>query len=233
MLEDGGLLLRDCKFRSWSSSCSLLLILYYRAGSVYGQTSRDMRRLDSVTRSPLYSLFGETVNGVAVLRAFGASTIALRQMMRIADTNQLAFYWSWTVNRWLSARFNILSSVVLGVIAVVILLSPDISAPMAGFALAFASGISHDLLFVVRRFVQLEQSMVALERIKEYSELKQEAPEFTEPRPPASWPQSGAINVENLVIRYAVSESLEPSDFSPTCPTYFTASVSVSSLGQR
>lgn len=163
-----------------------------------------MRRLDSVTRSPLYSLFGETVSGVAVIRAFGASTIALKQMMRLADTNLLAFYWSWTVNRWLSARFNILSALLVGTTAVVILLSPNISASMAGFALAFASGVSHDLLFVVRRFVQLEQSMVALERIKEYSELKQEAPEFVEPRPPASWPDSGAISVENLVIRYAV-----------------------------
>jgi septum formation topological specificity factor MinE len=42
---------------------------------------------------------------------------------------------------------------------------------MAGFALAFANSIQHDLLFVVRRFVQLEQSMVALERIKEYVQL--------------------------------------------------------------
>lgn len=181
----------------------LMLILYYRAGSIYGQTSRDMRRLDSVTRSPLYSLFGETVSGVAVIRAFGASTIALKQMMRLADTNILAFYWSWTVNRWLSARFNILSSIIVGIVAVMILLTPTVSASMAGFALAFAGTISHNLLFVVRRFVQLEQSMVALERIKEYSELKQEAPEFIEPRPPASWPESGAITVEKLVIRYA------------------------------
>ena len=52
---------------------SLILVVYYQAGSIYGQTSRDMRRLDSVTRSPLYSLFGETVSGVAVIRAFGAS----------------------------------------------------------------------------------------------------------------------------------------------------------------
>ena len=76
---------------------------------------------------------------------------------------------------------------------------------------------------MVRRFVSLEQSMVsqvkaklisisltvdihqvALERVKEYSELKQEPPEFIEPRPPAEWPSTGAINCEDLVIRYAV-----------------------------
>ncbi len=52
---------------------SAILVVYYQAGSIYGQTSRDMRRLDSVTRSPLYSQFGETVSGVAVIRSFGAS----------------------------------------------------------------------------------------------------------------------------------------------------------------
>jgi len=91
----------------------VVLLVYYQAGSIYGQTSRDMRRLDSVTRSPLYSLFGETVSGVALIRAFGASksitdiksrrrlmevgTIALKHMMQLADTNLLAFVWSWWV----------------------------------------------------------------------------------------------------------------------------------------
>lgn len=51
----------------------------------------------------------------------------------------------------------------------------------------------------------LNVSQVALERVKEYSELKREPPEFIEPRPPASWPSRGAIKCEDLVIRYAVS----------------------------
>lgn len=70
---------------------------------VYGQTARDMRRLgksftslsnlyliqqskDSVTRSPLYSIYGETIAGVAILRAFGASSKFLRDMIRCVDT---------------------------------------------------------------------------------------------------------------------------------------------------
>lgn len=56
-----------------------------------------MRRLNSVTRSPLYSLFGETVSGVSVIRAFGASTIELRKMLTLADTNVVAYAWTWYV----------------------------------------------------------------------------------------------------------------------------------------
>lgn len=85
------------------------------------------------------------------------------------------------------------------------MLSPNISASTAGFALAFANTVASDLLFIVRRFVALEQSMVAMERIKEYSDLKAEGPEFIEPRPPKSWPSTGNIEVKELVIRYAVS----------------------------
>ncbi|KAJ7126233.1 P-loop containing nucleoside triphosphate hydrolase protein [Mycena epipterygia] len=167
----------------------------------------DMRRLGTFqhTRSPLYSMYSETIAGVAILRAFGASSKFLRDMLRCVDTNSNPYYWLWGVNRWLSIRFNILSSVIMGAIALVAVLNGSISASLAGFALAFANTITGDLLFLVRRFVGLEQSMVALERVKEYSELKREAPEFMEPRPPATWPSTGAIRCEDLVIRYAVN----------------------------
>ncbi|KAJ8520309.1 hypothetical protein ONZ45_g2846 [Pleurotus djamor] len=176
---------------------------YYNVAKVYGQTSRDMRRLDSVTRSPLYSIYGETISGVTIIRAFGASSKFLRDMLRCADTNSNPYYWMWGVNRWLSARFNLLSSAIIGVTAFVTLLTPRVDASLAGFALAFASTITNDLLFLVRRFVALEQSMVALERVKEYSELPREPPEFVHPRPSQHWPSNGAIKCENLVIRYA------------------------------
>ncbi|KAJ8693740.1 hypothetical protein PTI98_008710 [Pleurotus ostreatus] len=176
---------------------------YNFSKQVYGQTSRDMRRLDSVTRSPLYSIYGETISGVTIIRAFGASSKFLRDMLRFADTNANPYYWMWGVNRWLSARFNLLSSAIVGVTALVALITPRIDASLAGFALAFASSISGDLLFLVRRFVALEQSMVALERVKEYTDLRREPPEFIEPRPPSEWPQKGGIKCEGLVIRYA------------------------------
>jgi hypothetical protein len=64
------------------------------------------------------------------------------------------------VNRWLEVRFNLLSAGIVGATGLACLLTPSISPSMTGFALAFASTITHDLLFMVRRFVSLEQSMV-------------------------------------------------------------------------
>ena len=54
------------------------------------------------------------------------------------------------MNRWLSARFNLLSSAVIGMTAFVAVLTPGIDASLAGFALAFATSllgdVSHRLL---------------------------------------------------------------------------------------
>lgn len=52
-----------------------------------------------------------------------------------------------SVNRWISARFNILSSAIVGVTAVLVLVSPSISAAQAGFALAFASTVSMEVWY--------------------------------------------------------------------------------------
>lgn len=78
-----------------------------------------------------------------------------------------------------------------------------IDAGLAGFALTFSLQISHDMLFLVRRFTNLELALVSVERIKEYSEIEQEKPEIIEPRPPAHWPHAGAIEVDKLTVRYA------------------------------
>ncbi|KAL1738950.1 P-loop containing nucleoside triphosphate hydrolase protein, partial [Schizophyllum fasciatum] len=94
-------------------------IFYYQVGKVYGQTSRDMRRLNSATASPLYSLYSETIAGVTILRAFGAPTKFMRDMLRCVDTHSNPDYWTWSINRWLSVRFNLLSSAVVFVTAVV------------------------------------------------------------------------------------------------------------------
>ncbi|KAJ7122930.1 multidrug resistance-associated ABC transporter [Mycena epipterygia] len=178
-------------------------IIIYNATSIFVQTTRDVQRLESVTQSPLYSTYSENIAGVAVLRAFGASSKVLRDMLRSIDTNSTAFYWVWGLNRWLSIRFDFLAGAVMCTIAGVAILDRNISASMAGLALAFSSTVTSNVLYLVRRWAQLEQSVVALERVNEYCEVEQEPPEFIEPRPPASWPSEGAIRCQNLVIRYA------------------------------
>ncbi|TFK32340.1 multidrug resistance-associated ABC transporter [Crucibulum laeve] len=170
---------------------------------VYGQIARDLRRLSSTTSSQLFSIYGEAISGLAVIRAFGASTQIMRDMLSYSDMNMNPYYWNISLNRWLSVRFQLACGGLMAFIALLALLSPTIDASLAGLALSFAWTLSLDLLWVIRRLVDVEQTMVALERVKEYSDLVPEGAEFIEPRPPAAWPSEGSIKCEDLVIRYA------------------------------
>lgn len=124
----------------------------------------------------------------------------------------------WGANRWLSIRFSLLSALFVGMTGYSLIAAhKTVDAALAGFALTFSLNISTDMLFLVRRWTSLELAMVAVERIKEYSEVAQEvssrsfyfslhstdtmylhskAPEIIEPRPPAHWPSAGTSRLK-------------------------------------
>ncbi|KAL7336764.1 P-loop containing nucleoside triphosphate hydrolase protein [Rhodotorula toruloides] len=182
---------------------ALISVLYYRDARLFQTSAREFRRLDSVSKSPLFSIYGEAIAGVAVIRAFGSSARFMAMMLDRATTNVTFYWYLWGTNRWLSMRFSLLSATVVALTGYVLISAGDkVDAALAGFTLTFALNISNDILFLVRRYTQLELSMVGVERTKEFSEIKQEAAEIVEPRPPAHWP-TGNIEVKNLHIRYA------------------------------
>ncbi|KAF8893222.1 hypothetical protein CPB84DRAFT_1848688 [Gymnopilus junonius] len=184
------------------ASACIITVVYFIA-QVFGQVARDLRRLSSITNSPLFGIYGETISGLVVIRAFGMPTKFLTDMIICADTNMNPFYWSLGLHRWLSVRFQLSTGFLLGLVALITFLTPSIDASWAGLALAFASTLTLDMYWFFRRWIDSEQVMIALERIKEYSDLPSEPPEFIEPRPPASWPTSGLIQFEKLSVRYA------------------------------
>ncbi|CAG8797679.1 8971_t:CDS:2, partial [Racocetra fulgida] len=84
----------------------------------------------------------------------------------------------------------------------------QIDAGLAGLSLSFAMNFTQQITWTVRRYTSLEMSLNAVERVSELSEIPQEALAIIEPRPPACWPHSGAITVQNLEVKYA--PDLEP-----------------------
>ncbi|CAJ0913080.1 11774_t:CDS:10 [Entrophospora sp. SA101] len=83
-----------------------------------------------------------------------------------------------------------------------------VDAGLAGLSLSFAMNFTEQIMWSVRKYTSLEMSLNSVERYHEFTEIPQEAPEIIEPRPPASWPHDGAIDVQNLEVRYA--PDLEP-----------------------
>ncbi|RIB00527.1 ABC transporter type 1, transmembrane domain-containing protein, partial [Gigaspora rosea] len=184
-------------------------IIYTIVGALYAKASRELKRMDSVSRSPLYSNFTETLIGIITIRAFGASKRFMQDMLSKIDCNNRPLFYMWVINRWLSIRFNVTGSLVSFLAGIFILWNIDrIDAGLAGLSLSFAMNFTEQIMWTVRNYTSLEMSLNAVERVCEFSEIPQEAPAIIEPRPPASWPHSGAITVQNLEVKYA--PDLEP-----------------------
>ena len=67
---------------------------------VYTHCARQLKRLDSVYRSPIYNYFSETLNGVTSIRAYGCEERFIQQNHRLIDQSQSVWYTVFTSNRW-------------------------------------------------------------------------------------------------------------------------------------
>jgi ABC-type multidrug transport system fused ATPase/permease subunit len=184
---------------------SLITVAFWVIGIYYLKTSRDLKRLNSVSRSPIYVQFSESVTGVSTIRSFGCQERFIRENFEKVDNNNRPFIWMWATNRWLHCRVDVLGAFVGFCTGFVLVLSRKwVDAGLAGLSLSYALNFTNHVLWVVRNYAMNEMNMNAVERIGEYLDLEEEPPAVipaTQPR--ASWPEDGSIKVENLVVKYA------------------------------
>ncbi|KAG8738112.1 hypothetical protein FRC10_007279 [Ceratobasidium sp. 414] len=176
----------------------------------YINASRDLRRIESNTRSPIISSFGELVVGIVTVRAFGSEKTFLHNMYKRLDRTQAATHYYWMCNRWLLFRFDSLGAVSV-LIATTGTLLGGAGAGLAGIVIVQAQQYVRGLYWGLRFWTELEQSLNSVERVQEYLDLPPEPPAVIESnRPPAAWPSAtkGTLVVEDLVLRYA--PELEP-----------------------
>uniref|UniRef100_A0A8B9BLS7 ATP binding cassette subfamily C member 2 n=1 Tax=Anser brachyrhynchus TaxID=132585 RepID=A0A8B9BLS7_9AVES len=178
-------------------------IFYYFVLRFYISTSRQLRRLDSVTRSPIYSHFGETVSGLSVIRAYGHQQRFLKQNESTMDINQKSVY-SWIVsNRWLAIRLEFVGSLVVFFSALLAVISKGtLDGGIVGLSISSALNVTQTLNWLVRMSSELETNIVAVERVHEYTKVKTEAAWVTEKRPPHGWPSKGEIQFIDYEVRY-------------------------------
>ncbi|XP_042718857.1 ATP-binding cassette sub-family C member 2 [Lagopus leucura] len=178
-------------------------IFYYFVLRFYISTSRQLRRLDSVSRSPIYSHFGETVSGISVIRSYGHQQRFLQHNEKIMDINQKTVH-SWIVsNRWLAIRLEFVGSLVVFFSALLAVISKNsLEGGIVGLSVSSALNVTQTLNWLVRVTSELETNIVAVERVHEYMKVKREAPWVTDKRPPHGWPSRGEIQFVNYEVRY-------------------------------
>lgn len=163
--------------------------------------SQSLRRLEMASLSPLMSNFGALVHGLVTIRAFRAQSLFQDTVIRVTDTFQRMDHFYWTVQTWLTYRFDIMSAVATFSLTLLAIYS-DLSAGLTAFLLSAAARFVASTHLLCKTYGQMQLDFVSVERVVELLHIEREDPGSV--KVPAIWPSSSDdITCENVTIRYA------------------------------
>ncbi|KAM6164011.1 ATP-binding cassette sub-family C member 3 isoform 1-T1 [Rhynchocyon petersi] len=193
-----------------------LAALYGYVQRFYVATSRQLKRLESVSRSPIYSHFSETVAGASVIRAYGRIQDFIALSDGKVDANQKSCYAYIISNRWLGIRVEFVGScVVLFAAFFAVMGKSSLNPGLVGLSVSYALQVTFALNWMVRMMSDVESNIVAVERVKEYTKTETEAPWVVEgSRPPKGWPSRGEVEFRSYSVRYRPGLDLVLKDLS-------------------
>ncbi|KAM6939603.1 ATP-binding cassette sub-family C member 10 [Xenentodon cancila] len=182
-----------------------LTLLYHRTQYFYRHTSRELKRLCSLTLSPVYSHFSETLTGLGTIRASGHSARFVEESARRLEQNQRCLFLSNAAMQWLDIRLQLIGVAVvtgLGVIAVVQHQYGFVDPGLVGLSLSYALSITTLLSGLIFSFTQTEMQLVSVERTEEYfTDLPTEPQDQNAQLPPA-WPEQGWLEFRDVALAY-------------------------------
>lgn len=200
-----------------------IMVVYYLIQVVYVATSRQIKRIESVAKSPIYSHFSESISGVSVIRAFKKQNEFIQESLSKIDQFLKAVSFNVSSNRWVAVHLEAIGNIITFSAAMLSVLGRETISPgVVGLSVTYALNITMVLNWLVRIASDLEANIVSVERINEYIQKEQEAEwKIKEREPPASWPELGSICFQDYETRYrpgldlvlkGISCSFQPSE---------------------
>ena len=173
-------------------------------------TYRELKRLDSVSRSPIFALLGETVDGVATVRAFSAQDSLRYRLISMLDRQQHAYFLTCAAQSWLAVRLELIGTLIITFACLSAVLqhaaagASEKFAGLAGLSISYALSVTQSLNWTVRMASDLEANFVAVERVKEYTQIEKEAARHLslDETLPNDWPPKGGILFEDAQLKY-------------------------------
>ncbi|EDX04221.1 GD22416 [Drosophila simulans] len=175
----------------------VLGIIFYQLRTFYLKTSRDVKRMEAITRSPVYSHLAASLTGLSTIRAFGAQRVLEAEFDNYQDMHSSAFYMFISTSRAFGYWLDCFCVIYIAIITLSFFIFP----PANG---GDAMGMTGMVQWGMRQSAELENTMTAVERVVEYEDIEPEgaleAP--ADKKPPKSWPEQGKIVFDELSLRY-------------------------------
>ncbi|KZT52688.1 glycoside hydrolase family 43 protein [Calocera cornea HHB12733] len=183
-----------------------MFFVYRQVQRYYLASSRELKRLDAVSRSPVFASFQETLGGLQSIRAFRQQKRFIAENEARVDANQQAYFPSFTCNRWLAVRLEFLGSCIIltsAMLATWSVITGRVSAGLVGLMMSYATSVTGSLNWMVRSATEIETNAVSIERLEQYASLEPEAPyELPDKTPEPSWPKEGHVQFAHYSTRY-------------------------------
>jgi ATP-binding cassette subfamily C (CFTR/MRP) protein 1 len=189
-----------------------LSVIFYRFRKFFSSSSRELKRMQAVSRSPMYSMFSETLEGLSHIRAFNKSSTFLNRFQSLIDKNSRMFYYSFILIPYSILRMDLIGScLILSVSLALVVFRENVDAASAGLAIAYSLQVMGRLQMTVTCSIETENHMVAVERLKELSTMPQEQDIVLQDEDTSKdqtylqskeWPTNGAIEFNDVHIRY-------------------------------
>ncbi|KAJ3558885.1 hypothetical protein NM688_g664 [Phlebia brevispora] len=181
-------------------------------GQLYMKAQLSVKREMSTAKAPVLGILGGAITGLPSIRAYNAEHAFKMELARRVDRYARISKSFFNLNRWISIRIDALTTLFTGALAFYLVYGATKYSPSTiGFVMDVAAGFSDSILFWVRVYNDFEIHANSLERINQYFNVEQEPEQEAGGTPPAYWPSSGDLRVENLTARY-----------SPVCTYYIS-----------
>ena len=189
-----------------------LTVIFYYLHRYFVKSVRQVKRLESITRSPIYAEVPSTLEGLSVIRAFKAESRFEQHFTDILNRNTRVSFAFLSANRWVGFRLDLLAATYLAIIVVamvplrhIVPLTPG----NVGLMLSYLLQSIRNLQWTVRQSAEVETLMVSAERVLQYVDLPSEAADETDVKPRPNWPEHGDVSINDMSLTYPTSQPNE------------------------
>eukprot|EP00210_Caulerpa_lentillifera_P007441 g7111.t1 len=183
----------------------LIAYIFSRIQKKYIVPSREIKRYDGLTRSPVYAMFSLNMKGVSTIRAYEKEKDFQKAILNTLDLNSSWWLSFMATSRWFGFRLDGISLLIaFSAIVAAIIASKIVSEEILALALTNALGLSGALQWCMRQVSEMENVMTAVERNVEYTRLEQEPSKASEGggEAPGGWPVNAHIEFISVTASY-------------------------------
>ncbi|XP_045761292.1 uncharacterized protein LOC123864713 [Maniola jurtina] len=186
---------------------AILLVIFVFLLKWYLNAAQAVKRLESTTKSPVFSMINSTIAGLSTVRSSNSQFRLLRMFDDAQDINTSAFYTFLGGSSCFGLYMDLLCLIYLGIILAIFLLidfEDAVAVGSVGLAVSQSMALTMMLQMAARVTAELLAQMTSVERVLEYSLLPaEENMETAKILPPENWPSDGQVQFENVSLRYA------------------------------